>query len=201
MMRDVTECYVVCDGPPGPESGRFVEVEDYAGKSIRAGKWTRRDDGLWAIGPFVLARECARECERLRAALREVRERALRIYYATAEGQMVGIIDAALGDAQLRRQEDEARAILGTPEFRHLQATLLEECRLRDSEARDNLLDAAPRKSVAATEAPLRMVRNPDVCIQCSQCGKDVSTPVPSGTIVRARVEWPECVDAEEARP
>lgn len=40
---------VVFDGPPGHESGRFVEVEDAAGKSIRRGEWVRRGDGLWAL--------------------------------------------------------------------------------------------------------------------------------------------------------
>lgn len=30
---------IVFDGPPGPESGRFVEVEDDAGTSISVGEW------------------------------------------------------------------------------------------------------------------------------------------------------------------
>ena len=40
---------VVFDGPPGPESGRFVEVEDATGKSISFGEWVERDDGFWAL--------------------------------------------------------------------------------------------------------------------------------------------------------
>ncbi len=40
---------IVFDGPPGPESGRFVEVEDVNGKSIDAGMWRKREDGLWAL--------------------------------------------------------------------------------------------------------------------------------------------------------
>lgn len=40
---------VVFDGPPSHESGRFVEVEDATGKSIRFGEWTKRSDGLWAL--------------------------------------------------------------------------------------------------------------------------------------------------------
>lgn len=40
---------IVFDGPPGPESGRFVEVEDDAGKSISFGEWVKRDDGYWAL--------------------------------------------------------------------------------------------------------------------------------------------------------
>ena len=39
---------VVFDGPPGPESGRFVEVER-DGKSISIGEWVQREDGLWAL--------------------------------------------------------------------------------------------------------------------------------------------------------
>ncbi len=39
---------VVFDGPPGHESGRFVEVE-VDGKSIRLGEWIERGDGLWAL--------------------------------------------------------------------------------------------------------------------------------------------------------
>jgi len=40
---------VVFDGPPGPEPGRFVEVEDAKGNSIRVGEWIERDDGAWAL--------------------------------------------------------------------------------------------------------------------------------------------------------
>ena len=40
---------VVFDGPPGPESGRFVEVEDMEGASVRAGVWIDRGDGYWAL--------------------------------------------------------------------------------------------------------------------------------------------------------
>ncbi len=40
---------IVFDGPPGPESGRFVEVEDEAGKSIDFGQWVHRPDGFWVL--------------------------------------------------------------------------------------------------------------------------------------------------------
>ena len=33
---------IVFDGPPGPEPGRFVEVEDTNGNSIRVGEWIER---------------------------------------------------------------------------------------------------------------------------------------------------------------
>lgn len=40
---------IVFDGPPGPESGRFVESENMAGASINAGRWIDRGNGLWAL--------------------------------------------------------------------------------------------------------------------------------------------------------
>lgn len=40
---------IVFDGPPGPESGRFVEVEDLDGKSVGVGEWVKRHDGYWAL--------------------------------------------------------------------------------------------------------------------------------------------------------
>ena len=43
--------FVILDGPPSHESGRFVEVEDASGKSVCVGV-EQRPDGLWALGPF-----------------------------------------------------------------------------------------------------------------------------------------------------
>lgn len=40
---------VVFDAPPGLEPGRFVEVETDDGKSIDAGEWIERSDGLYAL--------------------------------------------------------------------------------------------------------------------------------------------------------
>ena len=40
---------IIFDGPPGHDSGFFVEVETDDGKSVNAGKWIERDDGLWAL--------------------------------------------------------------------------------------------------------------------------------------------------------
>jgi hypothetical protein len=39
---------IVFDGPPGHESGRFVEVER-DGKSISLGEWQQRSDGYWVL--------------------------------------------------------------------------------------------------------------------------------------------------------
>lgn len=46
-MKDYID--FVFDGPPGHESGRFVEVEDSTGKSIRIGEWVQRPNGFWAL--------------------------------------------------------------------------------------------------------------------------------------------------------
>jgi hypothetical protein len=49
---------IVFDGPPSHESGRFIEVEDANGCSIRVGEWVHRPDGYWAL---VLNAEVNRE--------------------------------------------------------------------------------------------------------------------------------------------
>lgn len=36
------QLHIVFDGPPGPESGRFVEVETPFGRSVSAGEWRQR---------------------------------------------------------------------------------------------------------------------------------------------------------------
>lgn len=41
--------FIVFDGPPSHESGRFVEVENAKGESINFGEWVHRDDGYWAL--------------------------------------------------------------------------------------------------------------------------------------------------------
>lgn len=40
---------IVLDGPPGLETGRFVDVETDAGHSICVGKWVNRSDGYWSL--------------------------------------------------------------------------------------------------------------------------------------------------------
>lgn len=51
---------VVFDGPPGPEAGRFVEVEDAHGMSVSIGEWIDRGDGYWALRLHV-AKEVRRD--------------------------------------------------------------------------------------------------------------------------------------------
>lgn len=40
---------IVFDGPPGPDAGRFVEVENGERRSINFGEWIHRDDGYWVL--------------------------------------------------------------------------------------------------------------------------------------------------------
>lgn len=61
---------IIFDGPPGPESGRFVEVE-VDGRSVRVGEWLKRGE-CWVLqikrSPAVAAalREQGQETSRLR---------------------------------------------------------------------------------------------------------------------------------------
>ena len=79
---------IVFDGPPGPQAGRFVEVEDANGKGFSFGKWVQREDGYWAlrIPPMDALLEAAENLENddgsipehawkpLQDAIRKVRE-------------------------------------------------------------------------------------------------------------------------------
>jgi hypothetical protein len=40
---------IVFDGPPSHQSGRFIEVEDASGRSIKFGEWVHRSDGYWVL--------------------------------------------------------------------------------------------------------------------------------------------------------
>lgn len=44
--------YVIFDGPPSHESGRFVEVETADGKSVNAGTWENHSGKYWRLGPL-----------------------------------------------------------------------------------------------------------------------------------------------------
>lgn len=41
--------HVVFDGPPGAQSGRFIEVEDEEGNGLNVGEWMKRKDGYWVL--------------------------------------------------------------------------------------------------------------------------------------------------------
>ena len=45
---------IVFDGPPSHESGRFIEVENLDGASIKAGEWIQLDSERWALQLDVL---------------------------------------------------------------------------------------------------------------------------------------------------
>jgi|GEM_PF-4852793 len=53
---------IVFDGPPGPLGGHFVEVKTVDGRSVNAGDWYERDDGLWELQlrsePIIVSRGC-----------------------------------------------------------------------------------------------------------------------------------------------
>jgi hypothetical protein len=48
-MQSTPHIDIVFDGPPGPECGRFVEVENAMQASICFGEWVHRDDGYWVL--------------------------------------------------------------------------------------------------------------------------------------------------------
>ena len=55
---DESLLYIIFDGPPGPEAGRFVEVETAGGRSVNAGEWEVYPGApptLWRLGPFRTA--------------------------------------------------------------------------------------------------------------------------------------------------
>lgn len=73
-MADETEpdewVDIVFDGPPSHIAGRFVEVENEKGASIRFGEWVERPDGFWALRIHTKPRArifagIAAECEKL----------------------------------------------------------------------------------------------------------------------------------------
>ncbi len=49
LVSETKPINIIIDGPPGPESGQFVEIETDDGKSIRLGGWHPRPDGLWSL--------------------------------------------------------------------------------------------------------------------------------------------------------
>jgi hypothetical protein len=71
---------IVFDGPPGPESGQFVEVEDAGGTSIRFGHWIERSDGRWVlrISPGDFDQTRAIDVREVQAALDRAGERVRR---------------------------------------------------------------------------------------------------------------------------
>ena len=49
QARNAGELRFVCDGPPGHEPGRFVELENQRGEGLGLGEWREMDNGMWAL--------------------------------------------------------------------------------------------------------------------------------------------------------
>lgn len=86
-LRELKELHIVFDGPPGPEPGRFVEVETPSGVSLRLGEWLERPGGYCALvipNPIRLTAEVER--------LQEETTRRFRML--EAERLAIGIVSA-----------------------------------------------------------------------------------------------------------
>ena len=55
MSKKQEPVYIVFDGLPGPDYGRFVEVETADGRSVQVGEWHEEANGYWRLGPFLPA--------------------------------------------------------------------------------------------------------------------------------------------------
>lgn len=86
---------IVFDGPPGPESGRFVEVEQ-GGESIAFGDWIQREDGYWVLElPLSVADFAVLEAaQRAREAKEKYIKRGLSEWgnYMTAIGALTNAV-------------------------------------------------------------------------------------------------------------
>ncbi|MCC6970453.1 MAG: hypothetical protein IT434_09550 [Phycisphaerales bacterium] len=99
---------VVFDGPPGHEPGRFVEVEDPDGRSVNAGEWIDRGDGLWAL--------------RIPRPTRLVSREALEELFAEVDAYLTALHDGEPGWAERIKQ---AKCRIATR-----ACQLREQCRL-----------------------------------------------------------------------
>ena len=76
---------IVFDGPPGAESGRFVEVEAPDGSSISYGTWVEREDGYHALRVPDYAADCIDLKHKLKIATEALR------FYANEEAYEEGL--------------------------------------------------------------------------------------------------------------
>jgi hypothetical protein len=112
---------IVLDGPPGPEAGRFVEVETDGGASISIGEWIERPDGWWALRitelPNIEPTTTAAKMPKRQTATPNQQERQMREYEMTDE-QLAKLQDASksvplmkIGDYLPRTTQEKANDV------------------------------------------------------------------------------------------
>ena len=103
------ELRFVCDAAPGPEGGRFVEVEDASGNSIRAGEWRQRGDGLWELRVFIYPMLSPQAAKPVEASGDERRETVMQeLVRLRAENDMLRS-DAESAERQLAEAKSDNR--------------------------------------------------------------------------------------------
>jgi hypothetical protein len=107
---------IVFDGPPGPEAGRFVEVEDENRRSISVGEWLQRPgdnvDGNWVLRLDV--GEAEEPLAELRRRLGEVLDAGLTENGLKAvKKKAQEFIDEVEGDLEWRMRGDLAINLSG----------------------------------------------------------------------------------------
>ena len=86
------EIHIVFDGPPSHESGRFVEVEDAQGHSIKFGEWKQVGDYFH----LVFSPSAALRAERERAEKAERERDELRSKYDHSQDERASLPDCHL---------------------------------------------------------------------------------------------------------
>lgn len=74
--KDYGVVRIVFDGPPGPESGRFVEVETVNGCGVKIGRWVKGEGDLWYLELPVPWDDCLQPALIAANMTREQREEA-----------------------------------------------------------------------------------------------------------------------------
>jgi chromosome segregation ATPase len=154
---------IVFDGPPGHESGRFVDVEDTNGRSIKIGEWVELPLGrapFYALeidDPRTLAQlrsDLARVTQERDEALREVQRKGAReiglLSRALAAETQSDITQDAL---TAMRQERDALSAQLTTAVRDARATAAGDIQRAESERDAALSDLAKMTEALAIEA------------------------------------------------
>jgi len=89
------------DGPPGPEAGRFVEVE-IDGRSVSVGEWVEQGNyWLLVLGPVYAA------APKLLEALRAVKKRWPCVDPYSQSAEVLAVVDQALAACEPKPKEKE----------------------------------------------------------------------------------------------